>query len=494
MQRLFKNVRMFKIFLISFVFFITEISGKNLNLEQNTNGIVLVKVTSQTPNFQFPWMTKKPVTTEIIGVFIKRNLVLVLASYLEYATSVAIKYKNNPNPSPAQIQKIDLDSNLALLEVRDEKNIQPISFDDKFDPKSEFTVVHLDSFGNPLLSLVRGISISVEQQSHSHLELPYLNVNVNEKLDGIGEILFLKNKAVGIFFKHQTNKSIGKVIPGFIINQFIEHEKKGKTFAFMGFQYQPLLDPTTKEYYKFPYEGVIVSEIIPYSSAYGILKIEDIIFQIDDFKIDSQGNFEHPDANYGKQPISFLLNAGKEIGFQIGSKIKLKVWREGKEIDLKMKLKPFPEKAIQIPHAHNYGNLPRFLIANGFIFTELSEFLLREWGNNWRTKVDKKLLYLLDYHKFHKTSTQGKIVVLVQVLPDDSNNGYHNLSMEILQFVNNKKVTSIKDLYKFLYESKQEIVILDLDNGTRVAIDAKQLPTFDEKIANKFGLTQLKNF
>lgn len=485
---------MFRIFAILLMCLVFPVFSKNSNFQQNTSGIVLVKVTSQAPHFQFPWMSKKPVTTEIIGVFVKKNLVLVLASYLEYATSIEVKYKNNPNPTPAQIQKIDLDANLALLEVGDEKNIQPLSFEDKFDPKAEFSLVHLDSLGNPLFSIARGISLNVEQQSNSHLELPYLNVNVNEKLEGIGEVLFLKEKPVGMFFKHQANKNIGKVIPGFIINQFIEYEKKGSAFAFMGFRYQALTDKHTKEYYKFPYEGVIVSEIIPHSSAHGVLQIEDIIFQIDEFKIDSQGNFTHPDSNYGNQPISFLLNSGKEIGFQIGSKVKLKVWREGKELELKMKLKSFPQKAIQIHHAHNYGNQPQFLITNGFIFTELSEFLLKEWGSGWRTKVDKKLLYLLDYHKFHKTKTQGKILVLVQVLPDDSNNGYHNLSMEILNSVNNKKIKTIEDLYKALYESKEEIAILDLDSGTKVAIDTKQLSSLDEKIANKFGLTQLKNF
>lgn len=485
---------MFRMMVLLLVCFVFPVASKGINLEQNTNGLVLVKVTSQAPNFQFPWMPKKPVTTEIIGVFVKKNLVLVLASYLEYATSIEVKYKNNPNTIAAQIRKIDLDANLALLEVKEEKNIQPLLFEDKFNPKSEFTLVHLDQLGNPLFSIARGISLNVEQQNNSHLELPYLNVNINEKLEGIGEVIFFENKPIGIFFKYQANKNIGKVIPGFIINQFIEYEKKGSAFAFMGFRYQSLTDKTTKEYYKFPYEGVIVSEIIPYSSAYGILQVEDIIFQIDDFKVDSQGNFTHPDVNYGNQPISFLLNAGKEIGFQIGSKVKLKVWREGKELELKMKLKSFPQKSIQIHHAHNYGKQPQFLISNGFIFTELSEFLLKEWGSNWRTKVDKKLLYLLDYHKFHKTQTHGKIIVLVQVLPDDSNNGYHNLSMEIVNFANNKKIKTIKDLYKLLYETKGEIVILELDSGTKVAIDTKQLPSFDEKIANKFSLTQLKNF
>lgn len=477
-------------FLISFsIFSKTQVPTENLS------GIVKIKVTSQMPNFQFPWITKKPVTNEIIGTLVKKNTFLVLASFVEYATSIEVQFKNNQNFS-AQIEKIDLDANLALIQVKEEipKTTKLVHFEDKFDPKSEFTLVNLDTFGNPLTSYVRGISLNVEQQANSHIELPYLNINTNEKLDAIGEILFLNEKAIGILFKYQTNKSIGKVIPSFLINQFLENETQKPTFAHMGFRYQTLSNKAARDYYSFPYEGgVIISEIFPYSSAENVLQVEDILFQIDDFKIDSQGNFEHPDLNYGKQPISFLLNAGKEIGFQVGSKVKLKVWRNKTELEIKMKLKPFSKQTIRIPHSHNYGELPKFLVANGFVFTELSEFLLKESGSNWRSKVDKKLLYLLDYHKFHKTRSKAKIIVLVQVLPDDSNDGYHNLSMEILQFANNKKIKNIKELYHLLYKTNEEIVILELENGTSIAIDTLKLSQIDEKIAKKFNITQLKN-
>ncbi|MCX7997335.1 MAG: serine protease [Leptospiraceae bacterium] len=471
------------------------ILSKTLILEQDLSSIVRVKVTSQVPNFQFPWITKKPTTNEIIGILVKKNSFLVLASYVEYATSIEVQLKNNKNFS-ATVEKIDLDANLALIQTTGEipNTIKPIQFEDKFDPKGEFILVNLDTFGNPLLSHARGISLNVEQQPTSHIELPYLNVNTNEKLDGIGELLFLNQKAIGILFKYQTNRNIGKVVPGFLINQFLENQNNKSTFAFMGFRYQALSDKATKEYYSFPYEnGVIVSEVLPYSSAEKILKTEDIIFQIDNFKIDSQGNFEHPDSDYGKQPISFLLNAGKEIGFQIGSKVKLKVWRDKKELELKMKLKPFPKEAVQIPHANHYGEQPKFLVTNGFVFTELSEFLLKEWGNHWRSKVDKKLLYLLDYHKFHKKRSKSKIIVLVQVLPDEANDGYHNVNMEILYLVNGKTVKDLSELHKLLYESKEELVVLELDNGISLAIDTKKLSQVDEKIAKKFNIPQLKN-
>lgn len=469
---------------------------KTLTLEQNLDSIVRVRVTSQAPNFQFPWVTKKPTTNEIIGILVKKNLFLILASYVEYATSIEVQLKNNQNFS-AKVEKIDLDANLALIQTTKDipSSIKPVQFEDKFDPKSEFKLISLDAYGNPLISYSRGISLNVEQQSTSHIELPYLNVNLNEKLDGIGEILFFNEKAIGILFKYQTSKNIGKVVPGFLINQFLENETNQPTFAFMGFRYQALSDKSTKEYYSYPYEGgVIVSEVLPYSSAEKLLKTEDIIFQIDDFKVDSQGNFEYPDSNYGKQPISFLLNAGKEIGFQIGNKVKLKVWRNKKELELKMKLRPFPKQAIQIPYANYYGEQPKFLVTNGFVFTELSEFFLKEWGNNWRTKVDKKLLYLFDYHKIHKRKSKSKIIVLVQVLPDDANNGYHSLNMEILHSLNGQPVKNIFELYKLLYESKEEIVVLELDNGTSLAIDTVRLSQVDEKIAKKFNIPQLKNF
>ncbi|HNI97065.1 MAG TPA: serine protease, partial [Leptospiraceae bacterium] len=238
--------------------------------------------------------------------------------------------------------------------------------------------------------------------------------------------------------------------------------------------------------------GVIVSEIIPYSSADGVLETEDVITEFGGRKIDSQGFFQHPE--YGKVQLSFLAHSGDEFGFKKGRKLPVKILRDRKEMTVNLVLKSFPYKSIRIPYLHNFGKHPSYLIRGGFVFTELSELLLREWGQNWRSRVDKKLLYYMDYKKHHETrESHGKVVILVQVLPDESNNGYHSLSMDIVTLAGDMKVSSIKELDTVISRTETPYIPIQLDNGVTIVLDKAGLKQTDENISKKFHIPVLSN-
>ncbi len=476
-------------FLYSFVF-------ANSKSDTLQSSLLEVKVTTQAPNFQFPWIIKKPILQEGVGVYVGKEQILVLANLIEYATSIeVIKYSSNIS-EPAKLQKIDFEANLAILTVNNKKffqDLKPAKFEDKVKLDTEVTICQLDQTQTLQTAKARISGMDMDQYPLSHIELPYLNIVSNEKLEGKGEIISLDGKIFGIVYKFLSNKNLARGIPSFIVNQFLEYEQKGSAFPFMGFQYRPVIDQATKDYYGLKKEGVLVTEIIPYSGAEKVLQLEDIILEAGEFTLDALGRFQHPDLEYGKQALSFLLHSGKEIGYTKGDKIKLKILRNQKEMTVNLPLKAFPYKAIAIPYGHNFGKNPEYTILGGFIFTELSEFLLKEWGTNWRSRVDKKLLYLLDYKKFHEPKQSGKILVLVQVLPDDSNNGYHNLSMEILKSVNGKTVKSIKELEKIIFQSKEDFAALELENEITIAIELKNLSQINERISQKFNIPKLSS-
>ncbi|MCE9500203.1 MAG: hypothetical protein K8R21_06870 [Leptospira sp.] len=235
-----------------------------------------------------------------------------------------------------------------------------------------------------------------------------------------------------------------------------------------------------------------MAEIIPRTGASEALLIDDIIIEFGGMKIDSKGYFDHPE--FGKQSLSFLSNCGEEFGFIAGKTIPVKLLRNKKEISVHMPLRIFPYDSIRIPYANNGGKPPVYLIKSGFIFLELSEFLLREWGNNWRTRVDRKLLYLTDYHKLHRGKETGKIVLLAQVLPDDSNNGYHGLSFKIVESVNGEAIASVPDLNRRILSSKENLALISLESGIEIVIDKSKSDEIDRKIMEKFRINKLKNF
>ena len=185
----------------------------------------------------------------------------------------------------------------------------------------------------------------------------------------------------------------------------------------------------------------------------------------------------------------------------MGRKISAKILRNKKDETISMTLKAFPYKSVKIPYMNNEGKEPEYLIKGGFIFAELSEFLMKEFGASWRTRIDKKLLYLNDYYRMNKKGETGRYVIIVQVLPDDSNNGYHSMSFDIVKSVNGNPVKSIREL-DTAFESNSGIqdsvtgkfVSLQTENGIEIVLDKTNLKEIDERIQKKFGIERLKNY
>ena len=168
--------------------------------------------------------------------------------------------------------------------------------------------------------------------------------------------------------------------------------------------------------------------------------------------------------------------------------------RNKKRKKVRIVLKPFPYKAIKIPYKNNMGKAPDYMIKGGFVFIELSKFLLKEWGIRWRSKINKKLLYLHDFHKLHNAKESGRYVILSQVFPNRANNGYHNISMRIVKSVNGKKVNSVQELAEEIDSSSQEYITITLDDGIEVVLNRKNLDKIDQLIRKKFQIRQLQNF
>lgn len=497
-----------KIF-IAFIFFVSAYSSL-FSLEtiedKFKNTVVQVKITTQSPNFLFPWQPKKPQTSGAVGVVLANKRILVFTSLIDYYTSIEVKKFSSYTSVPATVIKMDYESNLSVLEVSDPdffKDLVPIQFETKIEPFKPVSILQLDNSGSIQNSKGRLTGIDMENYPMGYTELPYLHVNSNEKLDGNGELILDNDKAVGVLYRFTASKNSGKAIPSFVINTFIKQKfekTKGTVFPFKGFRFRPIPDETTKEYFGLDKktDGVLVAEVIPNSSADKYLQLNDIILEYGGMKIDSQGYFKHP--VYGKQYISFLAHSGEEFGFKMGSKIPVKILRNKKEETISIPLKAFPYKSVKIPYMNNEGKEPEYLIKGGFIFAELSEFLMKEFGTSWRSRIDKKLLYLNDYYRMNKKGDTGRYVLLVQVLPDDSNNGYHSLSFEIIKTVNGKPLKSIRELDAALNEGSSlesgegKFLSLQTENGSEIVLDKSTLKEIDAKIQKKFGIERLKNF
>lgn len=471
----------------------TKTSGTVSNRSDNgfEKSIVQIKVSYQEPDYISPWKKKNPRVRRGVGIVVNGNRILVPAQILQYSTLVEVKKFSSYTETKADISRTDSETNLALLTVEEKgffEDLKPLEFQQKIVYPQQIAIYQLDNSGSIQSASGALLSLDLDLYPQGQIELPILDVNSAETLNGNGEVIVSDGKAAGILFDFTGDKNAGRAIPSFLIRKFLGLSGKSDRIAYKGFRHRPVTDSATKEFYGISgkNEGILVAEVLPGSSADGVLKAGDVILEFGGKKIDSKGYFEH--STYGKQVFSFLAHAGDEFGYEIGKTVPVLILRDKKKMEMDLPLRPFPYSAVRIPH-RDPSNRPDYYLNGGFLFLELSENYLLEWGKDWRSRVDKKLLYLYDYHKFRSLGEpQSRIVLLSQVIPDESNNGYHDIFGRILESADGISVNSIQDLMRKVRESKKDTVSLKLDDGTEVVLDKKEMAKANSRIGAQYKI------
>lgn len=490
------NLIIFKLFVILICFTISQSIYSKDKRQLTENQQYLIKVTFQSPNFLNPWKKKTPDIKIGLGTYIGNNKLLVPSSLLNYSTSIEVQSPENSISKKAKIIKVDLESNLGLLEVTDPDSIftkaKPTVFSLNIISSTETQVLNHEANGESSIKHGKLGKVSMEIYSDGRIELPVIELSSNEKFYGNGELVFKNDQksAIGILQSFDISKNQGKVIPGKIILQFINSKN---SFPFKGFYFQAINNQVTQTYYgmKKDETGVLVADIILNSTAYDQLKTEDVITKVGSYTIDNQGQFKHP--VYGSLPLSYIFSSGDDLGYSYGKKLPIHIIRNKKRQTVNVTLKGFPDSAILIPFGQAFDYKPGYLVLGGFMLTELTEYYLKEWGRNWRTSVDKKMLYRLDFHKFRKTiKDPSRIVFISQVLPDESNNGYHELRQIQVSKINGKPVNNLDQIYQDIGQLKEDAwIVLELEDGIEIPILVKDLNLINARIMKNF---QIQNF
>lgn len=468
-----------------------EVTIKN----DSVNHLVQLKITFQNPDFRTPWRKKNPSVRFAVGGYLGNNHILVPASNLSYHTLIEVRSLEESSAKKAKLLRIDYESDLAILEVKDPGKIfsglKPLKFSPKIETNIPTMTHFLDANGESKLTRSRLENINMGHYPEALVDLPFVEFLSNEKQNGYGEIVLSNNgEPLGILNEFNTTSGKGKLIPSRIIHEFINGND---TFPFKGFLFRPLTDDTTSRYYglKSDESGVIVTDVYLDSSAENILYPEDIITRIGEWDVDGKGRIDHP--TYGKVSLSYLFHAGSEYGYSHGKTIPVDIIRNKKKIKVKMSLKPFPDNAILIPTGSPRDISPGYMIIGGLVFIDLTEFYMKEYGGNWRSKIDKKLLYQLDYHKLRKSKEDpSRLVLLVQVLPAEGNNGYHEFRQVALSAFNGKfprDLNQLRDEISKLEES--EFMQFSFDDGNSVVLKKSNANSIDLKIQKNYQIPKL---
>lgn len=279
--------------------------------------------------------------------------------------------------------------------------------------------------------------------------------------------------AVGLF------ENIGYMVPAPVIHHFLTDVSDGVCHGTpdLGLSMQKMENPDLRQRYRLPdgVTGALVSRIYPGSSALGLLEAGDVVLRIDDYPIENDGTIEFRPAER-----TFLGYAAQKK--QIGEQVTLAIWRNGQRRFVSIPLTQTINFDRLIPHLQ-YDRAPDYHIAGGLVFSPVSLNYINEFVGGAPTE-------LLHYFANGEMETeQQQVVVLVKVLADEYNIGYHGMENIVVERVNGCRIYSMADLRAaFGQEPITGFHVIEDRHGFQVVLGREELADATQRILRRYGI------
>ncbi|KAF2556284.1 hypothetical protein F2Q68_00015158 [Brassica cretica] len=275
-----------------------------------------------------------------------------------------------------------------------------------------------------------------------------LSIQINKESCSRRGPMFLGNKIVGLYpgFGYE-------IIPASVMKNFLDGlEERHTSFGSIDIWYQTMEDAQLRKHFKMTHDmtGALIIDFVPLSNAIKVLKLHDVILEIEGYPVDNDGTIRHVQR---KQLFSFdhLISVKKP-----GETALVRFLRDGKEHVFDFSLN-FTEQQPLVP----YKFLPSYYIVAGFVFVPLS-----------KPYVDKSSAICKCALKRAPKTDGEQIVIISQVLSDDMVE-YRNFKDFEVKKVNGVEVVNLKHLIEFVENCCTEDLRFDLEGGYVIVLNKK---------------------
>lgn len=446
--------------------------------------MVKIFVVENNPDYYQPWQMVGQGSSSGSGCIIEGNRILTNAHVVSNNTFIQVNKSGETQKYVARVVAVDHECDLALLTVDDKdffRGVSPLSLGDVPEPGDTVKV-----FGFPVggekLSVTEGVVSRIEIGQYSHSLRQFLTIQIDAAINpgNSGGPVFKGNKIIGVAFQGMDkSQNIGYAIPTVMIRHFLNDLKKNKKY--MGFptmgistqnleneSYRKKLGLTKKQ------TGVVVEAVEYGSACFDVLKPGDVILAIDGIRVENDGTV--PYGSRGRLDMSFLTDLK-----YVGDKVKIDILRDKKPVKLTITMKNY----VPILPRTEYDKKPTYFIFGGVVFTPLSiNYIYSIWDSSrGRPGILERILYE------NATQEKQEIVVLLQVLADETNKGYHNFANIPVKAVNGETFSGIKDLMKKIENYKGEFIEFELENLSKVVLETEKSRAADAGILQRYGIT-----
>jgi hypothetical protein len=299
-----------------------------------------------------------------------------------------------------------------------------------------------------------------------------------------------EGKLAGLMLRYDAQSSLLDFIPAIVVEHFLKDAQKApyEGFPRMGCSFSPTRDPQLRRYLGLNGNngGVLISQILrggPAEKA-GLLK-GDVLLDIAGHPIDSDGNYS--DADYGRISLGHLVSTRH---FE-GQKVKVKIWREGKALDIEVPVaRRKPNQYLSEPYM--IDRAPPYFVLGGLVLQELSRQFLKEFGADWSRKAPLELVQLDRIQSELPDAGIKRAVVLTRVLPSDVTVGYEEIRNVQVTAINGMPLTCLADVPKAMAVAAEGLHRIELKGDpTLIFLDAKAVESSGSILQRAYGLPAL---
>lgn len=451
--------------------------------------VVRVEVSRKTYDYYQPWNRRTDRSMKTGLVVGKREILTTCQDMSDY-TLVRVQKDGRGEWTTAKVVWVDYHANLAMLTMDDAtfwEDLRPAKLAGKTPQEGAALQIVRWREGKLENRSAEFTQFAVRQSEFSAISHVQLEMDSEIQAAGWGEPVVINSHVVGILSQQRGRAC--KAIPASFIETILAARRAGtyRGLGYFHFYWQPAENTASLAALGLAGDprGVLVIKVPErLDGVPNILQPRDIVLQIDGFDVDVQGDYLDPE--YGQLMLENLANRGKWAG----DKVKLKIWRDGKPLDLTYQLPKYEYSHTVVPYGV-YDQPPEYLIAGGLVFQPLTYPYLQRWGNEWERRAPFRLTY---YTPEEATKEQPSIVILSQVLPDPFNIGYQDQRYQALQKVNGRQVNNLTELREALQHPTGEFHVLDFlpgEGGQRIVLGADGSErAATRRVLQRYGIEQ----
>ncbi len=441
------------------------------------SSVVKIFTVSSKPSIRQPWTSIISRATGS-GCIIDGNKILTNAHVVTHQTYLEVLKNGDTKKYEAKVLSVNHEADLALITVKDKsffKGTKALRIGDLPALQQKVDVYGFPE-GGSTLSITSGVISRIEHQVYVHSGAKLLAIQIDAAVNpgNSGGPAISEGKVVGIVMQgKRSSQNIGYIIPTNVIKHYLVDLKDGKLngYPMLGVEIETMENPSIKEMYKLKNKkiGVLINRVYPNSPAYGVLKPNDVLIEIDGKKVYSNAKVEFRDKEFTS--FNYMLQE-----HQVGDDVKLRVLRDGREKGFKIKLdKTF--KDLNLIKVAKFKDKLTYYIYGGFVFVPASiEYRF----------ADK-------YLDMFPTKKRDELVLLYRVLPSSLSRGFEKVRDMIVEKVNGKTPKNFKDFVKIIESGKSEFVVFEDDHNYKIVLKRSEVLKNRKSLLDKYNIKSYKS-